>query len=75
MKEPGFRKTNVTCSSSYMKASIMRIENRIVVREAGYSRGETHRQVSKGDQHISREEEQFLMSYNTAAYFMCYEES
>lgn len=62
MKEPGFRKTNVTCSSSYMKASymkasIMRIENRIVVREAGYGRGETQRQVSKGDQHISREEE------------------
>lgn len=31
--------------------------------------------LGRGDQHISREEEQFLMSYNTAAYLMCYEEA
>lgn len=43
--------------------------------EAGGGRGEAQRQVRKGDQHISREEEQFLMSYNIAAYLMCYEEA
>lgn len=44
----------------------MRIENRIVVSEAGDGRGEAQRQASKGYQHVSRE--------RTVAYFMCYEE-